>query len=549
VFDVTNNIEILMNADADPTQPRNLRIPGRSVSEAWLSWQAPQDMSGFRDYEITVPGRPAAYTTALAFIIPGLTPEIEYLVRIQPRRHAGFPAAVSQSITVVTHDVAPPTKPKALKLTALTSDSASLSWTASTSQGGRLGYRVLLNGSLVAVTDQTHCTLTHLQDLTDFQVKVRAVKAAGIMSLPISLTFSTALHAPRNLRFTQRNGACRLAWDPNFAKFPTHVVSINGNQFVTDRGRVGYNFKLADLSPGPAPHHFDFSVYAKLDNAVSKATQLDWTINDDVPPSKPSDLVVTNITDDTATLTWVPSSDNVGVTGYRVCRHGIFLYNTVAPHFTFEGLTSGSYFFANVRARDKDGNLSAPSETVVFKTTGQAPEPPPSAPNISVTALTSTKAKLEWSVVGSGSMGVRIIIDHEFYEDVLVFLGKNLLLDNLSPDMDCLIEVRAFDLYGQLSEPATLVYTPRDVTPPSVPQNLRKTASTSDTVTLTWQESTDDIGICEYVVYNNHEYFDRAPSNYYTAVDLIPGSYVFDVCALDLSGNASAPASIVVEVS
>lgn len=542
--------EATATLDSDQTQPRNLRNPGRSFSEAWLTWDAPSDWWGLLGYEITCPGRDTVYTIARKHIARNLIPEVAYRFKVQSLRTAGMPLALSQSITVVTHDLAPPTKLKALRLTTLTPDSASLSWAASTSNSGSLRYRVYLNESLVTETDQLHFTLSHLQDHTDFQVKVRAVNTSGIMSRAASVRFNTLLQAPTNLRLNHLKGFCRLAWDPNFGKFPTHVISINGKVFTTGRGRVGYNFKLADLSPGPAPHHFNFAVYAQLDDSISKTTELERTI-DDVPPSRPGAPIVSDITDTSATLTWEPSSDNVGVTGYRVSRNFFFVYPTPNTHFTFEGLTSGTYYYAHVRARDKDGNLSALSERAVFKTTGQAPEPPPSAPNVSITALTSTEAELQWSFVEEESVttGARIMIDDEFYKDVIyLFDGHSLVLDNRIPGVEYSIAVHAFDIYGQLSEPTTLVYEPRDITPPSVPENLREITSTSDSVTLEWDESTDDVSLCGYVIYNNREYFDRTPLTRYTAVDLLPGAYSFDVCALDTSGNASEPASIVVEV-
>lgn len=538
-------------ATLDQTQPRNLRNPGRSFSEAWLTWDAPSEWWGLLGYEITCPGRDTAYTIARTHIARNLIPEVAYLFKVRPLRIAAMPPALSQSITVVTHDLAPPTKPGALKLTTLTPDSASLSWTASTSNSGSLRYRVYLNESLVTETEQLHCTLAHLQDHTVFQVKVRAVNTSDIMSRAASVRFNTVLRAPKNLRFSHLNGFCRLAWDPNFRKYPTHVVAINGKVFTTGRGLVGYNFKLADLSPGPAPHHFNFAVYARLDDSISKTTELEITLTDDVPPSPPGTPIVSNITDTSATLTWEPSSDNVGVTGYRVSRNFFFVYPTPNTHFTFEGLTSGTYYYAHVRARDKDGNLSALSERAVFKTTGQAPKPRPSAPSVSITALTSTEAELQWSFVDEEPLatGARIMINGEHYKDVIaMFNGRSLVLDNLIPDVECLIAVHAFDIYGQLSEPTTLVHEPKDITPPSVPENLREMASTFDSVTLAWEASTDDVGICGYVIYNNREYFDRTPLTRYTAVDLLPGAYSFDVCALDTSGNASEPASIVVEV-
>jgi predicted phage tail protein len=123
-----------------------------------------------------------------------------------------------------------------------------------------------------------------------------------------------------------------------------------------------------------------------------------------------------------------------------------------------------------------------------------------------------------------------------------------ILIPSLAPDTEYTFSVHAFDVYKQLSEPATLVYVPKDITLPSAPGNLRQSTPTASTVTLTWTRSTDDIGIHEYIIYNDHEHFDSTSATTYTANDLPPGRYSFDVCAIDLSGNASAPASIVVNI-
>ncbi|MNV47331.1 Chitinase A1 precursor [compost metagenome] len=63
-------------------------------------------------------------------------------------------------------------------------------------------------------------------------------------------------------------------------------------------------------------------------------------------------------------------------------------------------------------------------------------------------------------------------------------------------------------------------------------------------MTLVWEASTDDIGVCDYVIYNNQEYFDRTPLTQYSAIGLMPGTHKFEVLAQDLSGNLSQPTSL-----
>jgi chitodextrinase len=235
------------------------------------------------------------------------------------------------------------------------------------------------------------------------------------------------------------------------------------------------------------------------------------------------------------------------VTGYEVVLNGLLVFQTQDTRFIFSQLTSGAYHWVFVRARDKQGNVSAGSRPISFKTTGQAPSPRPSAPVANITALTSTSARLDWEYEDDiPDSGVRILINEEHFRDVLLL--NSIVLNDLIPNTEYSISVSKFDVYGQLSEPTMLIFEPRDFTPPSLPGQPRIVEMTSDSVTLSWEGSTDDIGFHEYVIYNNHDYFDSTSLTRYTAVDLLPGTYSFEVCAMDLSGNASEPVTVTVTI-
>ncbi|MBK5355869.1 fibronectin type III domain-containing protein [Pseudomonas sp. TH41] len=526
--------------------PGNVRGWRNSSTTARLSWDEPYatcnlcpDAIG---YEVYGEGIARKSVVRPPCEITGLKAGVEYLFYVTAKAAGNNVSTPSPFLLL---KMRAPTTPGTPELSAITHASVSLSW-ASSGHEGVISYRVYLNGFLVKQVTQPWVSLTHLQSHTDYRVEVRAVNAVGI-SEPSFVTFKTRLRPPTNLRFSHRNGICRLAWDPVFRIHPAHELSINGQVFTTVPGRWGYNFKLADVSPGPVPHHLKFAVHARLDGDISDVAQLERTVADDVPPSRPGKPAVSDINDYGATLSWEPSSDNVGVTGYEVVLNGLLFFRTPDPHFTFNKLTSGAYHWVFVRARDKDGNASAGSSSTVFTTTGQAPSPRPSPPEASITALTSTSARLEWQYQeGIPDSGARILINEEHFADVLLL--NAIVLNDLSPNVEYSISVSIFDIFGQLSEPTMLVYEPRDVTPPSLPGNLNIADVTADSVTLIWEDSIDDIGVHEYVIYNNHEYFDSTPLTRYTAVDLLPGMYLFEVCAMDFSGNASEPAARTVHI-
>ncbi|UPT20756.1 glycosyl hydrolase family 5 [Thermobifida alba] len=99
---------------------------------------------------------------------------------------------------------------------------------------------------------------------------------------------------------------------------------------------------------------------------------------DTVPPTKPENLQVTNVTSTSATLTWDASTDNVGVVGYEL-EMGYtdviqYLDSTTQTSYELTGLQPGRKYTFWVVAYDAAGNFSQ-SASVSF-TTEEDEEPP-----------------------------------------------------------------------------------------------------------------------------------------------------------------------------
>jgi chitodextrinase len=62
-------------------------------------------------------------------------------------------------------------------------------------------------------------------------------------------------------------------------------------------------------------------------------------------------------------LAWQPSTDNVGVVGYRVFRNGALLVTTTANGWTDQTASTGVAYSYSVVAFDAAGNVSSPSNT------------------------------------------------------------------------------------------------------------------------------------------------------------------------------------------
>ncbi|MBS0421997.1 MAG: fibronectin type III domain-containing protein [Proteobacteria bacterium] len=97
---------------------------------------------------------------------------------------------------------------------------------------------------------------------------------------------------------------------------------------------------------------------------------------DTTPPSAPTGLNFSGTTASQTTLNWTASTDNVGVTGYRVerCAGGVGcstftqIGTPTATTFTDTGLAAGTSYTYRVRATDGAGNLSAYSSPATTTT-------------------------------------------------------------------------------------------------------------------------------------------------------------------------------------
>ena len=108
---------------------------------------------------------------------------------------------------------------------------------------------------------------------------------------------------------------------------------------------------------------------------------------DTVAPSTPGAVRTTDVTSTQASLSWAASTDDVGVTAYRVLRDGVKVGSTTTTEIVDTGLTAGTSYRYTVQAVDAAGNVSAESAPVSVQTLA-APVVEETAPPVDETAPT-----------------------------------------------------------------------------------------------------------------------------------------------------------------
>src|SRR5207302_2019496 len=88
------------------------------------------------------------------------------------------------------------------------------------------------------------------------------------------------------------------------------------------------------------------------------------TLADTTPPSTPTNVTGSAISTSQINLSWTASTDNVGVTGYKVFRNGSQVGSSATTSYSDTALAPATSYAYTVAAYDAAGNTSAPSPSI-----------------------------------------------------------------------------------------------------------------------------------------------------------------------------------------
>ena len=121
-------------------------------------------------------------------------------------------------------------------------------------------------------------------------------------------------------------------------------------------------------------------------SCTRRRSKVDERIPDTTPPSTPTGLTQTPISTEQIDLKWNASTDDVGVTGYKVFRNGTQIAVSTASWYSDTGLSPLTTYSYAVRAVDAAGNDSRTFAAVSGTTLAS---PLTIAPTVSLTAPTN----------------------------------------------------------------------------------------------------------------------------------------------------------------
>ena len=250
---------------------------------------------------------------------------------------------------------------------------------------------------------------------------LQTITSAGTYT--IGAAANAGATSPRGVRISRGNGTwfymeLRQPFGTYFDNFGPSDPVVNGVSIrVSNDWTTIVQSKLIDTTPATttftdAPLAVGASFYDPLSGvSVTTVSVADGiaTVNvswgaDSIAPSTPGNPQVAATGASTARFSWTASTDNVGVTGYRVSRDGVVLGTVTGTQYNDTGLVPLTSYLYSVVALDAAGNASG-AATRSF-TMPQADTTAPTAPtNLRTTTLTKSKVTLAWNA-SSDAVGV-----------------------------------------------------------------------------------------------------------------------------------------------
>jgi hypothetical protein len=493
-----------------PTVPTNLAATAASSSQINLAWTASTDNVGVTEYLVeqcqgiscTTFAQIGASTTP-GYSSTGLTPSTSYSYRVRASDAAGNLSGYSTTASATTAGSGPP------PITFVQSNYAvpqtpqttvTVRYTAAQTAGNLNVVAVGWNDAtshVLTVNDTSgnlysRAVATVQPGLQSHSIYYAAnIAAAAVNTNVVTLTFDAAADYP-DVRIAEYGGIAPVnpvdvavgasgigATASSGAVSTTNMndllVGANNVQTSTTGPGTGYTQRVITSPDGNMLEDQVVTALGSYGATAPLSGGSGWVMQmvafkavsgapDTQPPSVPTNLTATAISISQINLAWTASTDNVGVTGYRVeqclgtsCTTFAQIGTSTAPSYSNTGLNPSTGYSYRVRATDAAGNLSGYSNTATATTTSIDTQPPTVPVNLTATAISSSQINLAWtaSTDNVGVTGYRVEqclgTTCTTFAEIGISTTPSYSNTGLTPSTGYSYRVRATDAAGNLS--------------------------------------------------------------------------------------------------
>lgn len=392
------------------------------------------------------------------------------------------------------------------------------------------------------------------------------VPSGGTTTDTVPPTDPTNLTSP-----TQTSSTIDLTWSASTDNIGVVGYDIYKNS-VFAGSSSGTAYTLTGLTPSTT-----YAVSVKARDAAGNVSNASTTLQattlaavDTQAPTVPGGLTSSNLTHNSVTISWTPSTDNVGVDAYEVMLNTTVLTSTLTGvTYNATGLSPQTSYAFKVRAKDVAGNWSAYS-TVLNVTTPSAPDT--QAPVASITTP-SPSATLSGTTPIIVSASDNVALDHiDFYRTTNTQIGSVVasgVSGNFTYQWNTTtvsnnsygIYAKVYDTSGNVVTTSTVTITvnnvvvpPPDTTNPVVSLSAPTQNQTVSGIIAVNATATDNVGVTKVEFYRGTTLIDTdtTSSPYEVPLDtttLANGTYSLTAKAFDAAGNSATSAAVTITVN
>jgi chitodextrinase len=510
-----------------PSIPDGLTAAAISAAQVDLSWNAAADNVGVSGYTIYRDGveLTSVTGTTLTYSDTNTEPATSYTYTVDAFDLAGNHSAQSSAANITTPDQ-PPSVPSGLIATAVSDTQVDLSWNASTDNSVVAGYTIYRDGAVLTTVSGSTLTYsdTSVSSGITYTYSLDAFDDAGNFSAqsdPVSITTpdTIAPSAPGSLNaVVVGESRVNLSWDAATDNVGVVGYGIYRNgAILIDVSSATLSFNDTSASPATSYTYvvdaFDqagnHSLASNSADVITPEHSLAFTVTQDtyVDASNPrakhgsdSDFRVNASPEMDAYLGF----DVTGLSGLQITKAQLLLYASDSSNVGINVL------------QVVDNNWS--EKTIRYD----------NAPAMG--GLLSS--------IGSFRSGEWVALDVTGY-----VTGAGTFSFGVTTSSDTALSFPSHESGANAAQLILFTSSGADTTPPSTPDGLSATALSATQVDLSWNASSDNMGVAGYTIYRDWIELTSVSGSTLSYSDTsvsVATSYTYTVDAFDQAGNHSA---------
>ena len=431
----------------------------------------------------------SSYVTSHSIVVNNLSQNSTYNFRVYSIDRAGNKTESSwRSFSMQTQDTTKPTVSNVQSIN-ISTNTATITWTTNKSTTGRVYYGTSSSANQYNSSSNNYTTshsiqLTGLNSNTTYYYRVQATDSSGNMGESTTYSFRTGSNVvidttpptisnPNVGNITSNSATITWTTNESASGRVYYGTSSNANQYNSSSNSLNtsHSILLTGLNANTT-YYYRIQATDSAGNMREAGTYSFSTssnvIIDNTPPTI-NNVNITNITSNSATITWTTNESATGRVYYGTSSNAN-QYNSSSNSWNtshsiqISGLNANTTYYFRVQATDSSGNMGeagvysfGTSSNVIIDNT------PPNINNVNVTGISSSGATITWTTnenaTGRVYYGTSSNANQYNTSSNSLSTSQSIQLTGLNSNTTYYYRIQATDAAGNMREAGTYSFT------------------------------------------------------------------------------------------